>query len=109
MDAKTRVKIGTGVSIACDAIAIGAGTAGIVFHIKELKDGKSYDVIKDGIRDFSSGILIGSGAVGIFRTCKSYKTAVDVAETADRFAAAASKAVTDDDAVTANDAAKSSM
>jgi len=108
MNAKTRVKIGTGVSLACDAIAIGAGTAGIVFHIKELKDG-TYDVLKDGIRDLGSGILIGSGAVGIFRTCKNYKTAVDVAETADRFAAAASKAVTDDDAATADDAAKSSM
>lgn len=95
MKNSTRVKIGTGVSLACDVVAIGAGAAGLVFHIKELKDGKSYDVLKDGVRDLGSGILIGSGASGIYRTCKSYKTMAAVAETADGFAAAVSNAATD--------------
>lgn len=91
MKTSTRVKVGTGVSLACDAIAIGAGTTALVFHIQELKGGKEYDVVKDGIRDLGSGLLIGGGVAGIVGTIKGYKTTLAVAEAADGLISAGSK------------------
>lgn len=94
MKAATRVKIGAGVSLTCDAIAIAAGTTSIVFHVQELKDGKTYDVLKDGVRDLGSGLLIGSGIAGIVSTVKGYKTTLAIAETAEKLTATASEIAT---------------
>lgn len=91
MKTSTRVKVGTGVALACDAISIGAGTTALVFHIQELKDGKSYDVLKDGVRDLGSGLLIAGGIAGAVRTVKGYKTTLAVAEAADGLISAGSK------------------
>ena len=79
----TRLRLNTGVLLGCDVIAVAAGTVGLVFHSKELKDGKTYDVLKDGVRDFSSGFLIGVGTYDAITTIKNFGRCNKLAKAAD--------------------------
>ena len=83
MKTTNRLRLNTGVILGCDVLAVTAGTVGLVFHIKELKETKSYNVLKDGVRDFSSGFLIGSGVYDGIKTVKIFRKFNKIAKASD--------------------------
>ena len=52
-------------------------------HVLEIKENKTYNVIKDGVRDATSLALIGSGSVGLVKLVKSRKLLKKTCELAD--------------------------
>ena len=83
MKNSTRIKIGAGVIAAVDAGAVALGTTSAVMHVLEVKENKTYNVLKDGVRDATSLALIGSGSVGLVKLFKSRKLLKKTCELAD--------------------------
>lgn len=83
MKNSTRIKIGAGVIAAVDAGAVALGTTSAVMHVLEIKENKTYNVLKDGVRDATSLALIGSGTSGLVKLFKSRKLLKKTCELAD--------------------------